>query len=401
MKNIIQSYLIIIVASLIILPSCNKWDDYKMYIDKDLIYPQKPNSLKTRPGKNRIQLEWTISDPKVTSCKIYYSQEGIHDSITVPVNVKQKYANDTVKVIIDNLIESNCIFRVISYDDFGHSSLAVEGEEMAYGENYEKTLLNRTLKSKLIDNNGLHLQWYPATDDTELGIQVIYKDESENTRSVFVADSIKSNTIAGFNVNHPFTYRTKYLPTSLSIDTFYSSFNEDQIIFASELTNTERPFQITDKGWWLDNRFGDATGWTVNAAAAKNGTVDNYAQYALVFWSWTGYSPSSGITNGKIHQTLKLAAGSYSFILTIQKTSEISNNLKQYLVANRSIELPDVDMVETEALSWKSIGTGLADGTIVTCNFTLNEPSVISLGFVGSISGFQELRFRKFELIKN
>ncbi|WP_298649078.1 DUF4998 domain-containing protein [uncultured Proteiniphilum sp.] len=401
MKSKIQWYLTMIIFCLIIIPACSKWDDYKKYIDEDKIYPQKPDSLKTRPGKNRIQLEWTLTDPKVTSCKILYSQEGILDSITVPVGTGQSYTNDTVRVIIDNLIESNCIFNVISYDDLGHSSLAVEAEGMVYGENYEKSLLNRTLRSKSVDNDGLHLQWYPTVDDTELGIELNYKDDSENSKTVFIADSIISNTIAGFNVNYPFTYRTKYLPTPTAIDTFYSPPNEDRITFTSELINTERPFQVTDRGWWFQGRFGDAYGWTVNAAAAQNATVDNFAQYALVLWSWTGYSPVSGITNGKIYQTLQLAAGTYSLVVTVQSTTALVNSLKQYIVANKGIVLPDVDLVETVALSWTSIGAGLADGTVVTCNFTLDEPSVISLGIVGSIVGMQELRFRKFELIKN
>ncbi|MGV8092006.1 MAG: DUF4998 domain-containing protein [Mangrovibacterium sp.] len=399
MKKIV--YVLIVVLHLAGMYACTQWDEYKKYIDEEMVYPQKPDSLKTRPGKNRIQLEWTIADPKVTSCKILYSQEGILDSVTVPAGAGQSFANDTVRVIIDNLIESNCIFNVISYDDLGHSSLAVEAEEMVYGENYEKSLLNRTLRSKSVDNDGLHLQWYPAVDDTELGIELNYKDDSENLKTVFIADSVTSKTIADFNVNYPFNYRTKYLPTPTAIDTFYSSSNEDRITFAFQLVNTERPFQITDRGWWFQGRFGDAYGWTVNAAAAQNATVDNYAQYALVLWSWTGYSPVSGITNGKIYQTLQLAAGTYSFVVTVQYTTLIVNSLKQYIVANKGIVLPDVGLVETEALSWTSIGTGLADGTVVTCNFTLDEPSVVSLGVVGSIAGQQELRFRKFELIKN
>jgi hypothetical protein len=401
MKRIV--YTMIVVLYLAGMFACTQWDEYKKYIDEERIYPQKPDSLKTYPGKNRILLEWTIADPKVSFCKILYSQEGMQDSLIVSVNAEHNYANDTVRVIIDNLIESNCIFKVISYDDLGHSSLAVEAEEMVYGENYEKSLLNRTLRSKLVDNDGLHLQWYPTADDAELGIELNYKDDSGNLKTVFVPDSVTSNTIAGFNVNYPFTYRTKYLPAPTAIDTFYSSSHEDRITFASELVNTERPFQVTDRGWWFQGRFGDAYGWTVNAAAAANGTVDNYYTVgsALVLWSWAGYSPVSGITNGKIYQIVQLPAGTYSFEVTLLYTTATTNSLKQYIAVYKGIALPDVGLVETEGLSWTSIGTGLADGTVLTCNFTLDEPSVISLGIVGSIAGQQELRFKKFELIKN
>lgn len=400
MKSKIQLCLTMMVIYLTIMPACSKWDDYKMYIDGDRIYPQKPYALKSRPGKNRIQLEWIISDPKVTSNKIIFSQEGVRDSVTIPISVGHNYVNDTIRVIIDNLIESNCNFKVISYDDLGNASLPVEGEEMVYGANYERSLLNRTLRGKAVDNDGLHLQWYPAMDDTEVGIELNYTDNLESQKTVFIEDSVISNTIAGFNVNFPFTYRTKYLPTPTALDTFYSSSSQDRITFASELINTERPFQITDRGWWLHGRFGDASGWTFNAAAGQNATVDNLAQYALVLWSWTGYSPVSGITNGKIYQTLQLAAGNYSFVVTVQYTSAIANSLRQYIAANKGIALPDVSLIEQEALSWLSIGTGLNDGTLLTINFTLEDPSVITLGVVGSISGSQELRFRKFELIK-
>lgn len=401
MKNNIYRYLIMMIAGLIILPSCSDWDEYKMYIDKDRIYPQKPDSLKTRPGKNRVQLEWIISDPKVKSFKVLYSQEGVQDSVIVPVSLEKKYSIDTVKVIVDNLIESNCIFNVISYDALGNASLTVEAEEMVYGENYEKSLLNRVMLSKSVDTEGLHLNWYPPTEDTELGIEITYKDESGNTHTYFIADSISSSTIAGYDVNYPFTYRTKYLPSPTAIDTFYSAVNQDQIIFASELVNTERPFQITDRGWWFDRSFGDLLGWVVNTAAARNGTVDNRVQQALVFWSWPGYSPSNGIINGKIYQTLKLNAGSYTFKVTALYTSGGWSPIKQYIAVNKGVALPNVDKVEAEALSWKIIGMGLGDGSVITCSFTLEEASVVSLGIVGTIGSAQELRFKKFELIKN
>lgn len=401
MKNKIQWSLTMIFLCLIFISACDKWDDYKKYIDEDKIYPQKPDSLITRPGKNRIQLEWTMSDPKVTSYKILYSQEGKMDSITVPVNGGHSYANDTIKVIIDNLIESNCIFYVKSYDGLGNSSLTTETEEMVYGENYERTLLNRTLINKAFDNDGLHLRWYPATDDTEIGVEITYTDNFENLKTVFIADSIVSNTISDFNVNYPFSYRTKYLPTPTAIDTFNSSLDEDQITFASELVNAESPFQITDRGWWFDNRFGDIYGWTANQAAAQNGTVDNAAQYALVFWSWPGYSPSAGITNGKIYQTLQLSAGTYSFVITVQYTSILYNSFKQYIAANKGVALPDVNFVETDALSWTLIGPGLGNGSILKCDFKLDDPSIVTIGIVGSIAVNQELRFKKFALIKN
>ncbi len=398
MKKII--YAIIVILFWGGMYACTQWDEYKKYIDEEIIYPQKPDSLKTYPGKNRILLEWTIADPKVSSCKVFYNQEGIQDSVIVPVNAEHNYSNDTIRTVIENLIESNCIFNVISYDNLGHSSLTVEAEEFVYGENYEKSLINRTLRSRFVDTDGLHLQWYPATDETELEIEINYTDNQGNQKTVFVADSVIANTIADFNVNYPFTYRTSYLPTTTAIDTFYSSLIEDQITFPSGLVNSEAPFEITDRGWWFNGRFGDLYGWIVNDAAAANGTVDNYRAYCMVFWTWAAYnySPSPTISNGKIYQTISLSPGTYSFKATVKYISTSVDEV--YLAVNTGLSLPDVDNVEKEAISYTTVSPGLVEGTVIECEFTIESSVVGSLGLVGNSSNQNEIVFKKFELIE-
>lgn len=397
MEKKIKWFIALIILCPLVISACSKWDDYKKYIDEDKFYPQKPDSLNVYVGNERVLLEWTIVDPKVTSCKVYYTQEGQQDSILVPIDKYNNYAKDTIRVIIDNLIETTCYFKVISNDDSGHSSLAVEAEEYVYGENYRKSLLNRSLKSKHMYNNQCHLQWYDA-DETELGIELNYKDISNNSKTIFIPDTVTSTVIDDFNVAYPFVYRTLYQPRSTAIDTFYTSIEEVIFCFPSELTNNQAPFEITDKGWWMKNRAGTISGWIVNDIVEKQGSVDSNWGKRMVMWGWSGYTPAPSIANGKIYQILSLTSGTYSFKATVFKMSSQDNQV--YLVVNKGLSLLDINDIETEALSFEDISSTFGgDYYVAICEFTLEEPSIVSLGVIGNVGPNQEVFFHEFELI--
>lgn len=230
MKNRIKLYIKIIILCLCTTLACTPWDDYKKYLEEgELIYPQKPDSLKIFPGRNRMLLEWQIVDPKVTFCEIIYSGPESQGSVKVPIDFKDKFENDTVRVIIENLIEGYLLFTVTSYDKLGNASLPVGVEDFAYGEIYEKSLLNRILKSMTLAQNRLDITWYNA-DESEVGIELSYKNTSGVTKNIFIPNSITVSTLEGFDVEHPFSYRTLYLPAPMAIDTFYSPIVEKYFV---------------------------------------------------------------------------------------------------------------------------------------------------------------------------
>jgi hypothetical protein len=397
MKNIIKWYLALVALSMVCV-HCTEYDDYKKYLEGgEIIYPQKVDSVKTYPGNHRILLEWVIVDPKVTSCKILYSQSGEKDSLIVPIDSKGGAEDDTTRLIIDNLAEATYTFWITSYDKYEHRSITVETEESSYGDMYEDALVNRVLKSKRMDKEGLKLEWYSG-DDSELSVELNYTSQSGSPKVLYMADSVTTTLIPDFSVAYPFTYRTLYLPTETAIDTFYSSTLEDKIEFQTELLNTVAPFAITGRGWWVQGRFGTPTNWIINSAAAQNGNVDNAYGNALSMWAWSGYSPAGSFTNGKIYQTILLGAGTYSFRARVEDISDgISKN---YLVAVADYELPDIGNVEREALSFLAIPKA-AKNTILETSFTLNFPTVVSLGYVANIDHAKQVMFNKFELVKN
>jgi len=397
MKNKMKWYPFVVVMC-IVLAHCTGYDEYKKYMpDGEIIYPQKADAVKTCPGRNRVQLEWVIIDPKVSSFKVFYEQGSNQGLTTVTRTVHGDYMNDTIRVTIPDLDEANCMFRIVSYDDFGNASVAVEADESAYGEMYERSLVNRTLKRAMYDANvGLRLEWY-AADDTEISVELDYTNISGNSRTDTVFNSETSKTIPDFNISEPLFYRTMYKPTPTAIDTFYAQ-TQSVANLTSLLNNTVAPF-IT--GTMVhNNRFYLAEGWTANAAAAVNGNVDNAKGGCLVLWTW-GSSPSPTIVNGKLYQTVELDAGAYRFDVSIHETSAVIATT--YIVAASGNDLPDIENI-SQSLSFVPVPAGVAlaatSKPTISMDFVLSEKTVVSLGFVANSNGNSERLFSKVELWK-
>ena len=216
--NIIKLYQVLAVCC-ILFTHCTPYDDFKKYMPSgEIIYLQKADSVKIYPGKNRIQLEWVITDPKVTYNKVLYEQNGIEEETIVPKNNE----SDTIRVIIPDLEENPYRFKIISYDDFGHTSILVDVDGLAYGVMYEQTLLNRALKSFTVDeiNNKLLLEWYEPVDDTEIGIELVYTDINNVIQTKFFESSEVSVILLDFKLGEPLYISTKYKPVPYAIDVF-------------------------------------------------------------------------------------------------------------------------------------------------------------------------------------
>ena len=267
-RNKMKWYPVVIVF-FVLFVHCTEYDAYKKYMpDGEITYPQKADAVTTYPGKNRIQLEWVIVDPKVTSCKVFYQQEGIQNEITVPINVGGNRENDTIRLIIPNLEETTCMCQIVSYDDFGHTSIPVEVDELAYGAIYEQTLSNRILKSLLYDDdsNALMLEWFNAIDDTETGMELTYTDMNDNTQTLFFAGSETSTALPDFKLGEPLYISTMYKPAPLAIDIF-SADPQRVLLQATINVALQKPVTVSDfyatyEGSWAVDGDKDTENYT-------------------------------------------------------------------------------------------------------------------------------------------
>jgi hypothetical protein len=384
-------------------------DEYKKYVaDGEKIYPQKADSIKSYPGKNRIMLEWLIVDPKVDFCRIFWNQDGERKTVDIAVD-NDDYEGDTVRAVIDGLEESSYIFDVISFDEFGNTSIPSEIEESAYGQIYETSLVNRVLKSKEYDDSGLTLEWYEA-EATEVAVWLSYTDLTGKAKEVVVSRSSTETILPDFNVEHPFYYRTSYMPTPEAIDTFYAVTEEERVAYYADITddflqNTGEPFRLGRMV--VDNRFYTAPGWNTNEAAAANGNIDvlkNTAgnHWGLTLWAWSGYSPAGSFTNGKLYQTIELDAGTYRFDALIYAVSPNLN--RSYVVAALGEDLPDIADVSALALASAIVPADIQEAATnkptLSVEFTLVEKATVSLGFVANIDHAQETIYKKVRLME-
>jgi len=405
MKNKLKCYPVVVVMC-IVLAHCTGSDEYKKYMpDGEIIYPQKADSVKTYPGKNRVQLEWVITDPKVSSFKVFYELGGIQGSTTVARNVHEDYMNDTIRATISGLEEANYMFRIVSHDDFGNASLAVEATEVIYGEMYERSLMNRTVKSMDYMNGNLYFEWY-AAEGTEIGVVLDYTDIRGNSRTDTISNLETSNILADINISEPMSYKTMYKPVPTAIDIFYAQtqpFRFMEILpanYTSLLNNTVAPFIMGEMVH--RNRYYLAEGWIVNEEAAANGNVDNAVNRSLCLVTWGTAYPSPRIDDGKLYQTIELSAGLYRFDASVHQTSAVIGQV--YVVATLGADLPDFENLD-EALASALVPAGVASAApskpTISVVFELSEKTDVSLGFLANnISGNQEILFSKVELWK-
>ncbi|MDR1666339.1 MAG: DUF5013 domain-containing protein [Bacteroidales bacterium] len=389
-----------------IMASCTDSDDYKKYLEGgEIVYPQKADSLKTFPGRNRILLEWVSIDPKVMTYAVYYSQGGVTDSIFVAAVHSEAYSTDTMHLIIDGLEETGYKFKILAYDRQSHVSIPVETEETVYGSLYESLLLNRGIEKITLENHQLTVRWYGSFEG-EAGVKSTYRatDNTVKTRWIPAGeDTTVINDFADYDAeNLHFSYQTLYLPVKTAIDTFAAPVTTvSQSILPIALFNAVAPFAVTDDGYWEWARFGTAAEWTHSPSTGYL-TVDNLMGNRMVLMSGYGLNGNVPMANGKIYQTLSLPAGTYRFRVHIHWIAGTSGNIV-YVVAAQGITLPDTETltVDGNVLDYDSRGEW-AMNTDVDCEFTLTDPvTTVSLGIVANIWPNSDVQISSFSLEKS
>ncbi len=220
---------IIFVGSLV---TCNDMDaTYKDLVkDGETIYPGKAYSVQAIPGKERIKLSWWLSaDPSVNRVRVFWNNR--RDSLEIPV--VNKGDPQEMSVVIENLSEAKHNFIIITYDAKGNKSVVVEVQGEAFGSIYESSLMNRPLLNiKLVDYKGT-IVWGDMPNST--GTEIVYLDKSGSEKSLFIPVEQNSTIVPDIKPGSSLSYRTMYLPSPTSIDTFYTSYNIKQIPQYSEL----------------------------------------------------------------------------------------------------------------------------------------------------------------------
>jgi len=252
------------LVSLLSSVGCGKMDDtYRDFVkDGRIIYAGKPDSLMVLPGRNRLVLTWVQqADPKVTDAVVYWNNRI--DSLKV--DIPKASGARRVNVPFEEMAEGTYQFEIYTYDSQRNRSVKAEVSGSVYGDQYEQTLLARLVENISwvdIERREVELMWGGIPDTTYVGSEIHYRNsQDEPVRLVIPASeekSVLSDVGAGV-----IEYRSLYLPSSVAIDTFVTS-------FLGVKTPPGNPVELAKDGWSASASSEDTNGRRLAANAIDN-----------------------------------------------------------------------------------------------------------------------------------
>lgn len=248
-KNILILPFILLVGFII---SCSKMDsNYSGFIkDGPIKYTGRPDSLKVHSGNHRLKLSWIIfADPKINRALIYWNNRK--DSVNVPI--ARTGGIDTVNVTLSNMNEGTYVFEIFTFDAEGNKSVKTEILGNVYGENYQKTILIRPVNvASVIGRDSARIDWGAVSFKEAISSELSYTDLLGGSHKLDVSSEIAATILTNVNATTSFTYRTKYLPSPLAIDSFYTGYKTVKI--------KGTPVEVAKTGWTITASSEDVAG---------------------------------------------------------------------------------------------------------------------------------------------
>ncbi|MFZ4863454.1 DUF4998 domain-containing protein [Sphingobacterium sp. Mn56C] len=222
MKNI---KLIFISLSLLLLGfwGCTKMDHhYKDFlVGGEKTYVGRVDSIKVYPGDNRIKLSWKVNpDPAVNRVQIFWSKEGVDDSITVTLDRSNNV--DTAEITLANLSEGDYVFNFYTFDNHGNKSVKMEKAGKVYGERYRQYIIPTSYANAALREGALQIEWIANTDTTAIGNKVFFTDIKGVQKEYFAPAKELKSIIPEVDPTHMVNYKTVYEPSPRAIDRFYT-----------------------------------------------------------------------------------------------------------------------------------------------------------------------------------
>ncbi len=214
--------------------SCKEMNEnVDLYLSQgEIIYLAKSDSVKTFAGNERFLMRFWMSDPRASALHIYWSQKT--DSLIIPLaesdlqNAVDVYVGKNGKTVT----EGNYTLQLVTHDVLGNTSIVDERTVNVYGETFAKSLTQKFIKNAIYGSNDkLVLTFGGVASTKEVGIELAYTDKSGVIKHLsYSTDKIKktlkdSVVLSNVDVLQPLTCRTKYLPESTAIDTFYTEYS--------------------------------------------------------------------------------------------------------------------------------------------------------------------------------
>jgi hypothetical protein len=211
-----------LILGLFVMSSCFDMNDlHDEYLQRgETIYTGRVDSAKVFAGKNRVLLRYWTSDIKAANLMVYWLSRSDSVLLTIP----DKLAETPVDVYISDLPEASLYFELFTLNEnLKNRSIVYDIGGNVYGDKYQETLLNRTIKTKVFDalTGQLIITWL-GTVENSVGCDVEYTDVNGATITRRVSTA-ETTTVLEY-VAEDLKYRTLFLPEEAAIDTFYTNY---------------------------------------------------------------------------------------------------------------------------------------------------------------------------------
>jgi len=380
-KNLLFVGLAILLVSII--SSCAKMDDYKKFTkDGEISYTGKLDSVKINSGRYRVLLNGLfLADPKVKKCVVYWNNRV--DSIVIPVTRTTNV--DTLKLFINNITEGVQNFIIYTYDDAGNKSIPVYKTGRVYGDRYQSTLTNRGINSAFTNEGGVSTIEWGGMDRVSgvFATEMTYTDNSNVEKTVRIPIDVNNYTIPNFKEKGTIKYRTLFLPDTLSIDTFYTAYENMYIPKFSKVDVTATYLKnagsnVTYSSINSGNRWGILNDWITSASVKNASGFGGYERRSNVgFISLEAGWGLPNVTDGKIYQTINLPAGSYRLEIVM---NDFNAGGSRYLTVAEGTTIPNIANITSSSIAFSNLESKLL-------NFNLDQAKQVSIGFAANLTG--------------
>lgn len=226
-----MKYLFILIIFVSTLAACSGMQhDIEQYLHEgEKIYVGKLDWIIVQPGKNRImilgKMPYGITQ---TKCVIsWMSPSGEPGSQEFEIN--RQGPEDVFQFLIHPLEEGQHDFKIITMDSKGNTSIVVEAGGYSYGDIYQSTLTNRKIASVEKTEENARINWLPINNEQFFSCEVEYDKTDHTVGKITVAKNDSGTDLPDYMLEGKVKWRSIYFPDPVSMDVFYTEWEEIQL----------------------------------------------------------------------------------------------------------------------------------------------------------------------------
>lgn len=230
MKKFYLKYVINLFVIVFLSISCSKETDSVNTKDPDdngdvietPFFNGYAKNLKSYAGHNRVKLTFEVSSDSIEYFVLSWDNKGAE---LLEKKINKNEANAGIfEVVIDGLIEGIHNFDILAYDKTKSPAKSTRSTRaQVYGASYISSLHSRVVKETIfIYNQDPIINWLEARPE-EIAVDIFYTNKTGNQDTIRMIHTEDSVTLPGYLKNTDIKYRSLYLPTNTSIDTFYTA----------------------------------------------------------------------------------------------------------------------------------------------------------------------------------